>query len=432
MSSMGLFLVVVGVHLVVQLWLMRRQLRHVLQHRQHLPAPLSGAITAEAHAKAADYTSAHTHLAIVRLVVGMALLLAWTLGGGLEVINRAILELLGGEAAAAGRLAYPVLLLAVVTVISGLLDLPFDWYSTFRIEQRFGFNRMGQGLWARDQALHFILAMVIELPLLAVVAWLMDAAGSGWWLWAFAVWSGFTLLLMFVYPQFIAPLFNEFKPLEDASLRERVNALLQRSGFSARGFFVMDGSRRSAESNAYLTGLGRAKRVVFYDTLLQQLSPAEVEAVLAHELGHDHHRHLPKTLAVLFALSLAGFAALGWLAAQPQFYLALGVTPNASASNSALALLLFLMLLPLGSTAGSLVANRFSRRHEFEADAYAARHSSAADLSTALIKLTDANASTLTPDPQYVRFNYSHPPLLDRLAALTAAAPPPVAGVKAP
>jgi len=283
-------------------------------------------------------------------------------------------------------------------------------------------------LWLADLAKSTLMGAAIGLPIAALILWLMGAAGAFWWLWAWGAWMAFNLLLMVIYPLFIAPFFNQFKPLEDASLKERVTALMQRCGFAAKGLFVMDGSRRSAHANAYFTGFGAAKRVVFYDTLLRQLNVGEVEAVLAHELGHFKHRHIVKRIAGLFALSLAGFALLGWLSTQVWFYTGLGVVPNlmlegvaGSAPNDALALLLFLLAAPVFTVFISPLFAQLSRRHEFEADAYAMAQADGRDLATALLKLYEDNASTLTPDPVYVKFYYSHPPAVERLARMPIA-----------
>jgi STE24 endopeptidase len=315
-------------------------------------------------------------------------------------------------------MAYQLALLAAFTLIGGALELPFEVYSTFRIEQRFGFNRMTPKLFVADLLKHTAVGALIGLPLAALVLWLMGAAGSLWWLWAWGVWMAFNLLLLVLYPTLIAPLFNKFEPLADAALAARVQALMQRCGFAARGLFVMDGSRRSAHANAYFTGLGAAKRVVFFDTLLQRLSPAEVEAVLAHELGHFSLRHVPKRIAGIFAFSLLALALLGWLSTQATFYEGLGVVPNLAAPNDALALLLFMLALPPLAFFVSPLMAHFSRRHEFEADAYACAWADGRDLASALLKLHEDNAATLTPDPAYVRFYYSHPPASQRLAAL--------------
>jgi STE24 endopeptidase len=320
-------------------------------------------------------------------------------------------------------LAQQLALVAGFGLISGALDLPFTLYNTFKIEERFGFNKMTVKLWLADLLKSTVVGIVVGLPILALILWLMGSAGSLWWLWAWAVWMGFNLLILVLYPTVIAPLFNKFQPLEDENLKTRVTALMQRCGFAAKGLFVMDGSKRSAHANAYFTGFGAAKRVVFYDTLLKQLSPAEVDAVLAHELGHFKHKHIIKRIAMLFALSLAGFALLGWLSTQIWFYTALGVLPNMNAPNDALALLLFMLVVPLFSFFISPLFAQLSRQHEFEADAYAARQTDGRDLSSALLKLYQDNASTLTPDPVFVKFYYSHPPASERLARMSAIQP---------
>jgi STE24 endopeptidase len=410
MLFVGLVVIATG----LQLWLTRRQIRHVQQHRAAVPSAFSGSISLEAHQKAADYTAARQNFSLVRLALSLLMLIGWTLLGGLETLNSALQPF----GIALGGLGYQVALVFVFSLIGGLVELPLDWYSHFRIEQRFGFNRMSLALWLTDLIKNFFVSVLIGLPLIAMVLWLMGAAGTTWWLWAWGAWVAFNLLLMVIYPVWIAPLFNNFQPLEDETLKQRVQALMQRCGFAAEGLFVMDGSKRSAESNAYFTGLGKAKRVVFYDTLLARLSHDELEAVLAHELGHFHHRHLRKSLISIFAITLAGFAALGWLSMQQAFFVGLGVTPNAALPNDALAILLFLLVIPTVSPLIEPVWSAASRRHEFEADAYAKQQASAPALVQALVKLTEDNAVTLTPDPVYVRFHYSHPPMVERIAAL--------------
>ena len=416
-----IFLCFVFLHTVAHIWLARRQIAYVGARRNAVPEAFRETVGPQAHAKAADYTCARQRFGLVNFGVGIVLLLGWTLLGGLDALNGALLDFFGGDAASAGSLGYQVALVIGFSLIGGLLELPFEWYSHFRIEQRFGFNKMTTRLWIGDTLKNLLVSALIGVPLIAMVLWLMGAAGSSWWIWAWAFWVGFNLLLMVIYPMFIAPLFNEFKPLEDGELAARVRAVMDRCGFSASGLFVMDGSKRSAESNAYFTGIGRSKRVVLYDTLIAQLSPGEIEAVIAHELGHFHHKHVAKMLVQIFLLSLLGLGALGWLAQQPQFFLGLGVTPNAVAPNDALALLLFLLALPNFTFFVTPLASRASRRHEFEADAFARERSSATDLASALVKLTEANASTLTPDPLYAHFHYSHPPMVERLAALRPA-----------
>ena len=345
--------------------------------------------------------------------------------GGLDALNQALLSWLGGG------MLQQLALLACFVLIGGAIDLPVALYQTFVIEQRFGFNQMTPRLWLADLLKSTLLGAVIGLPIAALILWLMGAAGPLWWLWAWGTWMGFNLLLMVVFPLFIAPLFNKFQPLEDESLKARVTALMQRCGFAAKGLFVMDGSRRSAHANAYFTGVGKAKRVVFYDTLLKQLSPGEVEAVLAHELGHFKHKHITRRLVGMFAISLAGFALLGWLSTRTWFYTGLGVQPTpmlpgvpGAAPNDALALLLFLLAAPVFTLFVTPVLAQLSRRHEFQADAYAAAQSSGDDLASALLKLYEDNASTLTPDPVFAKFYYSHPPATERLARLPVALQP--------
>jgi STE24 endopeptidase len=402
--------------LLIKFWLATRQIRHVAQHRDHVPAAFAASVTPAAHHKAADYTLVKSRFGLLTTAFGAAVLLGWTLLGGLDTLNAAVRDVVQPRF---GNMAYQLALLAAFSVISSLLDLPFELYNTFRIEQRFGFNRMTWKLYAADMLKGLLVGVVIGLPLAALMLWLMGAAGHLWWLWAWGVWMGFNLLMLVLYPTLIAPLFNKFEPLSDEPLKLRVQALMAKCGFKAKGLFVMDGSKRSAHGNAYFTGFGAAKRVVFFDTLLGKLTPGEVEAVLAHELGHFKHKHVIKRVLAMFALSLLGFALLGWLSAQAWFYAALGVQPSMSAPNDALALLLFLLAVPVFAFFISPVMAQLSRKHEFEADAYACAQASGQDLATALLKLHEDNAATLTPDPVYVRFYYSHPPASERLAALS-------------
>jgi STE24 endopeptidase len=401
----------------VKFWLASRQIRHVARHRDAVPPPFSRTVTLAAHQKAADYTIAKTRFGLLELAFGAAVLLGWTLLGGLDVLNQALLGWLGAG------MWQQLALIAGFALIGGAIELPLALYQTFVIEERFGFNKMSLKLWLADLAKTTLLGAAIGLPIAALILWLMGAAGSLWWLWAWAVWMGFNLLLLVVYPTFIAPLFNKFKPLDDETLKARVTELMRRCGVAAKGLFVMDGSKRSAHANAYFTGFGAAKRVVFYDTLLSKLSPGEVDAVLAHELGHFKHKHIIKRIVGMFALSLAGFALLGWLSHQVWFYTGLGVRPSLNGPNDASALLLFLLAVPVFSFFVSPLLARLSRKHEFEADAYAMQQTSGHDLSTALLKLYEDNASTLTPDPVFVKFYYSHPPASERLARMTAASP---------
>ena len=412
----ALFAAAIVTSFVLKTWLTLRQMRHVARHRNAVPAAFAATVSLDAHHKAADYTLARGRFGLVSNAFGTAVLLGWTLLGGLDTVNEAVRD---AVAPAWGALAYQLALVAAVALIGSLVEMPLDAWSTFRIEQRFGFNRMTWRLYLVDSVKGALVGAAIGLPLVALVLWLMGAAGAWWWLWAWAAWTGFQLLMLVIYPTVIAPLFNKFSPLADASLADRVGALMARCGFRAKGLFVMDGSRRSAHSNAYFTGLGASKRVVFFVTLLERLSPGEVEAVLAHELGHFKLRHVPKRMLAIFGASLAALAALGWLAQQQWFYTGLGVVPNLpGAPNDALALLLLMFALPPFGFLVTPLAAALSRRHEFEADAYACAQASGQDLARALVKLHEDNAGTLTPDPVYARFYYSHPPAAERLAAL--------------
>ena len=399
---------------LLKFWLATRQIKHVAQHRGQVPFAFDGKISLDAHQRAADYTVSKTRFGMLELAWGAAVTLGWTLLGGLSVLNQWTAHAVG-----TGLWQQVALLLSFV-LINGLIDLPFSLYQTFVIEQRFGFNKTTPKLWVLDLIKSSAMGVLIGLPLACLVLWMMGATGNLWWLWTWCVWSSFNLLMLLVYPTWIAPVFNKFQPLEDPALKARVELLMARCGFQSKGFFVMDGSKRSAHANAYFTGFGKSKRVVFYDTLLAQLSPAEVDAVLAHELGHFKMRHIAKRLMSMFAMSFAGFFVLGWLSQQVVFYTGLGVVPNVTGANDALALLLFMMVIPLvGTLLGPLFA-QLSRKHEFEADAYAATQTSGVELSSALLKLYEDNASTLTPDPLYVSFYYSHPPATERIGRLTA------------
>ena len=404
-----------------KLWLAARQQQHMAAHRSAVPAAFASRISLAAHQKAADYNAAQLRLGSVELLLGAALLLAWTLFGGLQWLNTALLHFF--EAGVVQQMA----LVLAFTLMGSLLDLPFDAWRTFVLEAKFGFNKTSWQLWLGDMFKGALLGAVIGLPILALVLWLMAQAGSWWWLYAWGVLLGFQLLMLLIYPTWIAPLFNQFKPLEDADLVARTTALMQKAGLQAKGFFVMDGSRRSSHANAYFTGLGKSKRVVFYDTLMEKLAPAELDAVLAHELGHFKHRHIAKRMVLMFASSLAGFALLGYLSGQLWFYDGLGVRPviglDASAGsalglNAGMALLLFSLVVPVFLFFLTPMSAYFSRKDEFEADRYACQLASGQDLGQALLKLYSDNASTLTPDPWFVRFYASHPPAAQRLAAM--------------
>lgn len=417
------FAAALALQLLLKLWLSTRQVRHVAMHRGAVPAPFAQRISLAAHQKAADYTLAKARLGLLHLALSTVMLLGWTLLGGLDALHQLLLTQLGTG------LAQQLAVLAGFALISGLLELPLSYYQTFVLEQRFGFNQMTPRLWLTDLLKSTLVGALIGLPLAAAVLWLMLATGSLWWLWAWCLWTGFNVLLMWIFPSFIAPLFNKFEPLADESLKARVTALMQRCGFAAKGLFVMDGSRRSAHANAYFTGFGSSKRVVFYDTLLKQLDGDEVEAVLAHELGHFKHKHIAKRMVLMFALSLAGFALLGWLSQQAWFYSGLGVLPSVQLAmgmpqgdDNAVALLLFLLALPVFTFFVSPLVAMGSRRDEFQADAYAMTQADGSALASALLKLYEDNASTLTPDPVYAKFYYSHPPALERLARMPAPA----------
>ena len=402
--------------LLIKFWLATRQMRHVAAHRDAVPAPFASTITLAAHQRAADYTLAKSRIGLLNMAFVAIVLLGWTLLGGIDTMNTALRD---GLEPRFGSMAYQLALLACFVVIGSLLDLPFELYSTFRIEQRFGFNRMTWKMYLSDTAKGALVGALIGLPVAALMLWIMGATGSLWWLWAWGAWMVFNLAVLVLYPTVIAPLFNKFEPLADESLEARVQALMARCGFAAKGLFVMDGSKRSAHANAYFTGFGAAKRVVFFDTLLSKLTPGEVEAVLAHELGHFKHKHVVKRIVSMFAISLAGLALLGWLSTQAWFYAGLGVRPSMAVPNDAVAVLLFLLVTPVFGFFVSPLFAQLSRRHEFEADAYACRQASGNDLAAALLKLHEDNAATLTPDPLYVRFYYSHPPASERLAALS-------------
>ena len=412
-----LFAAAVVLQWLLRVWLVSRQVRHVARHRGAVPAAFAHRISLAAHQKAADYTLAKARVSLIDITLSAVVLLGWTLLGGLNALNLWLYDRL--DAGLWQQLA----LLASFAVISAAIELPLSLYQTFKLEQRFGFNQMTLGLWLGDLLKSTLVGAIIGLPLAALILWLMGSTGSLWWLWAWAVWTVFNLLLMWIFPSFIAPLFNKFEPLADEGLRQRVEGLMARCGFAAKGLFVMDGSKRSAHANAYFTGFGAAKRVVFFDTLLNKLSPGEVEAVLAHELGHFKRRHVLKRMVGLFGVSLLGFALLGWLSNQAWFYTGLGVQPNLAAPNDALALLLFMMAGPVFGYFVSPLMAAVSRRHEYEADAYACAQANGHDLSNALLKLYEDNAATLTPDPWYVRFYYSHPPAVQRLAAMKALTP---------
>jgi len=396
-----IFLTALAAGLLLQLWLYRRHARHVAIHREHVPDAFAERVPLEDHRKAADYTLAKIHLENLDLLLGTGVVLAWTLGGGLAWVLRIWSE--------AGLVPLWTDALAILTVmlVSVLIDLPLSLWRTFRLEQRFGFNRTTLFGFLKDLLLALSLGLLLGGPLALALLWLMEQADDGWWLYAWGLWMAFTLLVIWGYPTLIAPLFNRFTPLRDGELRTRIEALLARCGFSARGVFVMDGSRRSAHGNAYFTGFGRHKRIVFFDTLVERLAADELEAVLAHELGHYKHHHVQKGLAISAAMTLMGFALLGWLARQPWFYQDLGGGVQAS---DAAALLLFLLVIPVFTQFLSPLEAWLMRRHEYQADAFAIAQSGGQALIRALVKLYRDNAGTLTPDPLFSAFHDSHPP----------------------
>ena len=407
-----LFVFAVLSGLALELWLAQRQAAAVAFHRSAVPQPFAASVSADEHAKAADYTIAKVRLGRISLALDAALLLALTIGGGIAALDALWRR---------SHLAEPWLGLAViasVALVIRLASLPLSLWRTFGLEARFGFNRTTPALYLADLARTLALAVVLGGPLLLATLLLMQRAGRWWWLAAWFLWLAVMFVMAWAWPAFIAPLFNRFSPLADQALRSRIEALLGRCGFTSRGVFVVDSSRRSSHGNAYFTGIGRHKRIVFFDTLLETLGHAEVEAVLAHELGHFRLKHIRKRLLVSVAAAFVGLAVLGWLATQRGFYLALGVpTPSPHA-----ALLLFVLAVPAFTFFVTPLASLWSRRHEFEADAFASAHASAAELATALVKLHRDNASTLTPDRLYVAFYYTHPPPLVRITRLQSQA----------
>ncbi|MEE8263599.1 MAG: M48 family metallopeptidase [Gammaproteobacteria bacterium] len=405
-----IFLAAIAISIAIHGWLIRRHIDHVRSHRDQVPAAFQDTIPLSAHQKAADYTQAKARFGMYDLLVGALLLLIWTLGGGLNLLDSAWQS--GG---------LPILATGVGFVISAyalmaLLEIPMSAYRTFVIEERFGFNKTTPKIFILDILKQGILLLLIGMPLAALVLWLMLNGGALWWLYVWVTWIGFSLLMMWVYPTFIAPLFNKFRPLMDDALRTRIETLLKRNGFSSQGIFVMDGSTRSTHGNAYFTGLGTNKRIVFFDTLIDELNSEEIEAVLAHELGHFKCKHITKRIILMAAVSLIGLAFLGWLINQPWFYSGLGVTqPSAH-----VALVLFLIVIPVFTFFFQPMLAHISRKHEFEADDFAVKQAKADTLIQALVKLYKENANTLTPDPLYSAFHDSHPPAPVRVAHLSS------------
>jgi STE24 endopeptidase len=409
-SFTWLFLAALATSILLRLWLANRHVAHIRKHRDSVPESFTGRITDEDHRKAADYTITNTRTGMLALGYDALLLLGWTLGGGLDWLDSS------WSTANYSPVLNGVLVILSAMVLMTLLDLPFSLYHTFVTEERFGFNRSTPGVFISDLLKQGVLLLVIGGPLIALALWIMNASGGLWWLYVWIVWTSFTLIMFWAWPAVIAPLFNKFSPLEDETLKQRIQALMDKCGFRSNGIFVMDGSKRSGHGNAYFTGFGNNKRIVFFDTLLESLEPQEIEAVLAHELGHFRLKHIQKRLLSTMALSFTALALLGWLAGQNWFYHGLGV----SHPSAWMALLLFIMVLPVFSFFLQPLLSRLSRKHEFEADAYAVKQSSGTDLVHALVKMYRENASTLTPDPLYSAYHDSHPPAPVRIAHIYA------------
>ena len=402
------FVIALAAGTLLKWWLARRQLKSVAGHRDRVPEAFSESISLETHQHAADYTAVKTRMGMLETGVAALLLLVWTLGGGVDFLNGA------WEASGLSPLLAGTGLLLSAFLVLGLLETPFDVYRTFVIEERFGFNCTTPRLFITDAIKQAVLLIALGGPVIGLVLWLMAHAGPRWWLYVWIVWMAFSLLLAWAYPALIAPWFNKFVPLDDSALKARIESLLERNGFATRGIFVVDGSKRSGHGNAYFTGLGKNKRIVFFDTLLRQLDPEEIEAVLAHEVGHFKRKHIAKRIALMALVSLLGLMVLGWLIDAPWFYSGLGVTQP----SLAIALLLFLFVVPTFTVFMQPLMSGLSRRHEFEADEFAARQADAGKLVEALVKLYRENANTLTPDPLYSAFHDSHPPAPVRIANL--------------
>jgi STE24 endopeptidase len=396
----------------LKVWLSTRHARHIAANRGAVPAEFAQTISLEAHQKAADYSGAKTRLNRTELIVDSLMLLAFTFGGGLQWLD-GIAHTIAGDG-----LWHGVALAGGVAIVGGLISLPFSLYRTFGIEAKFGFNQMTTKLFVLDFVKQTLLGAIVGVPLILAALWMMQKLGNYWWFYAWLGWMAFNIILLAIFPTWIAPLFNKFSPLDNAELKTRIEQLLHKCGFKAQGLFVMDGSKRSSHGNAYFTGFGKTKRIVFFDTLLSRLSTEEIEAVLAHELGHFKRRHVIKRIALSFAASLIMLAALGYLMHQPWFYAGL----NAGMPSLGMALVLFFMAMPVFMFVVQPLSSFYSRKHEFEADEYAAKQTNAGDLVTALVKLYKDNASTLTPDPLHSMIYDSHPPASIRIAHLRQAA----------
>lgn len=407
-SFTAIFVFFLAAMAATQLWLARRHITNVRKHRPTVPESFKNNISLDDHQKAADYTTAKTQLGMIETVFGTLILLGWTLAGGLEVLNRLIITL-EYSAVVTGTC-----FILGLMIISSIIELPMSLYQTFILEERFGFNKTTPTTFIMDMLKGLLLMLVIGSPLLATVLWIMEKMGTYWWFYVWLVWTGFSLIMLWAYPVIIAPLFNKFRPLEEGSTRNRIQSLLKRTGFKSKGIFIMDGSKRSAHGNAYFTGFGKNKRIVFFDTLLETLSDPEMEAVLAHELGHFKRHHVIKRMIVIFSTSLLGLFILGWLMQQPWFYSGLGV----SSTSTYMALTLFMLVGPVFTFFLNPLSSWFSRKHEFEADEFAAKTADANDLVTALVKMYKENAATLTPDNLHSAFYDSHPPAPIRIAHL--------------
>ncbi len=403
-------------HYFIERWLLQRQLRHVAAFRDEVPEPFAGRIALADHQRAADYTQAKGQVVKVEAAVGL-IVSALILFGGLSRLWQFTAPLAD----------MPVLrevgLVALLTVVTGLVGIPFSYYSTFYVEEKFGFNKTTRATFWADLVKGSALSAALILPLAALVFWLMRSAGPLWWLYAWLVFIGFQLLMLALYPTFIAPLFNKFKPLDSGETKTAIEGLLTRTAFKSQGLFVMDGSKRSAHGNAYFTGFGKAKRIVFFDTLLERLSNAEIVAVLAHELGHFKRKHIVKRIMFMALASLAFLAAVAWVLPQPWFYTSFGFAADTGATAPGVSLILFSLVLPPLLFWLAPIASAYSRKHEFEADSYAADVTHRDDLITALTKLYKDNANTLTPDPLYSAYHHSHPPAMIRIAHLQSIRP---------
>lgn len=413
----NLFLSFTAMSVCFGLWLTFRHMRHVTANRGTVPAEFVDTVNIESHQKAADYTLDKQRLGVIEEILGVVVLLLLTLGGGLAWLFAT------ASALTEGNYSLGVAFIVGLSIVTGVISMPFDLYRTFGIETKYGFNKTTATTYVVDMLKGWLLAAVLGLPILLATFWLMEKMGGLWWLYVWLVWTGCALLMNAIYPTYIAPLFNKFAPLEDTSLKTRIEALLTKCGFQSNGLFVMDGSKRSSHGNAYFTGLGRSKKIVFFDTLITRLTPTEIEAVLAHELGHFKHKHIVKRMAGTFAVTFLVLALMGWVIDKPWFYAGLGL-PQTGTAHVAVSLVLFFTVLPVFTFWMTPLSSLVSRKHEFEADAYAASQTDARDLVSALVKLYRDNASTLTPDPLHSAVYDSHPPAAIRIAHLQSFARP--------